>query len=76
MQAPQGSLNSSWLVAMAKRNLLLPRSLEDGGSLLGTYAFCLDPIGAQVVAPICVPLQISRASDSRLSESAVAEFEC
>ena len=26
--------------------------LEDGGSLLGTQAFCLDPIGAQLVA-IC-----------------------
>ena len=26
--------------------------LEDGGSLLGTEAFCLDPIGAKLVA-IC-----------------------
>ena len=39
--------------------------LENGGSLLGTMAFCLDAIGAQLVAALCGLLLISAANDSR-----------
>ena len=39
--------------------------LEDVGSLLVTYKFCVDPIWAGLLATLCGPLLISRASDSQ-----------
>ena len=48
MQASQGSLYPWWLVAVAKRNMLLRECVGKWWQPSGDIAICLDPLGANL----------------------------